>query len=86
MQHKFGQELSQFCTSQDLLLTDVMRYPRSTYTYYYDSEAHCTVSWLDHIMCTQSAHDLVENVSVMYKTVSSDHDPISVFISLEQVH
>ena len=55
-QRKFGKELMNCCHGEELILSDVKKCPNTTYTYV--SEAHNTVSWLDHVMCTHSAHVL----------------------------
>jgi len=81
--HKFGRELKNFCQAEYLVLSDVMMCPRSTYTYL--SEAHNSASWLDHIVCTQSAHNLVENVSVLYETITSDHHPLIATVRFPHV-
>lgn len=44
------------------------------YTYFSDS----TVSWLDHIVCTQESMLHVENVEILYAYISSDHHPIAM--------
>lgn len=74
----FGIELAKFCQEEGLLISDHMRLSHDTYTYY--SNAHCTTSWLDHIICTNSAHSLIKNVSVYYDYVTSDHVPLSLEI------
>ena len=48
--HKFGMELKKFCINESLFLSDVLFCSDNSYTYY--SEAHQSVSWLDHIICT----------------------------------
>ena len=75
-QQKFGKELMNFCHGEELILPDVKKCPNTTYTYV--SEAHSTVSWVDHVMCTHSPHAFVDNISVLYDKIKSDHHPLTV--------
>ena len=52
-----------------------------TFTYF--SECHNTTSWIDHVVRTQSAHDLIEDINVHYNYISSDHHPISFTVKLQ---
>ena len=40
------------------------------------SDAHCTTSWLDHIVCSFDMHSKVSSVQVIDKMPCSDHLPI----------
>jgi hypothetical protein len=55
----------------------------STFTFY--SEAHQVVSWLDHIVCTATAHNLIDKVWVDYSKVCSDHHPLLASINLSDL-
>ena len=48
--HKFGVELQDFCQNEDPFISDVLLCPVNSYTFY--SDAHDSVSWLDHIVTT----------------------------------
>ena len=73
--HLFGQELKQFCLDQQLILSDTLYLePSTTYTYM----SQQTRSWLDHMLCTSSAHSLVTSVNVDYQTLTSDHFPPTI--------
>ena len=61
------------------VLSDVTLCPEDTYTYL--SESHATTSWLDHVLCTHSGHQLIENIDVLYDVISSDHHPILLNIN-----
>ena len=74
----FGKELSKFCHDESLFISDNIFLSSDTYTYY--SEAHCTTSWLDHIISTSSAHSLINDVFVSYDYVTSDHVPLCLEI------
>jgi hypothetical protein len=52
----------------------------------YMSEAHGTVSWIDHIVSTISAHEIIRNIEVLYNFVTSDHLPVCMEIALDLVH
>ena len=43
----------------------------------YVSVAHCTTSWLDHILCSFDMHSKVSSVHVIDKMPCSDHLPIA---------
>ena len=77
----FGKELSLFCHEEDLIISDI-RHLSSADNYTYMSEAHQTTSWLDHIICTYSAHAKVSSVRILYSMVSSDHFPIVLELAL----
>jgi exonuclease III len=76
----FGKELLQYCALNGLIVTDfVLNTDLDAYTYY--SEAHGSVSWLDHVVSTVSAHALVNKVEILYDFVTSDHHPLVLYIN-----
>jgi exonuclease III len=75
--NKFGRELSKFCQDENYVLSDVS-YLKDTDTFTYYSEAHGTVSWLDHVLSTVNGHALVSDVKVDSSFVTSDHLPITL--------
>ena len=77
--HKFGHELAQFCKEERFVLSDAIRLDKNnSFTYY--SEAHQTVSWIDHVLCTSNSDELIINIDILYDFISSDHHPIMVEI------
>ena len=48
-------------------------------------ESHRTTTWLDHLVCTNSAHSLVENMHIKYGCITSDHHPVITNISMKDV-
>lgn len=75
IKHRFGNELTKFCIQESLTISDTLLCNmNNTYTFY--SEAHKTTSWLDHIVTTPMAHELLQNAYVDVKYVSSDHFPL----------
>jgi hypothetical protein len=77
----FGKELVKFCQEEGFIISDNICLPEETYTFH--SEAHGSKSWLDHIICTNSAHSLVCDVNVCYNYVTSDHVPLCFNINLQ---
>jgi exonuclease III len=84
IQQLFGRKLLSFCSEHDLVLSDHTRlHNMNTYTFV--SFSHGTTSWLDHAVSTTSMDSLVENVSVDYSTISSDHLPLCVTLDFSKV-
>ncbi len=81
--HLFGRELVSFCKSNNLILSDLRRLPNNSYTFI--SHAHGTTSWLDHAISTASIDALIDNVTVEYDTISSDHFPLCLSIDFAGV-
>ena len=81
--HLFGRELFHFCQKESLIISDFEHLANSD-TFTCLSDSHKTTSWLDHLVCTASAHALVNSVSVQYGTVTSDHCPLSISIDLPE--
>ena len=80
LSHEFGRELTKFCKDVNLILSDVHFLEHAdTYTYY--SEAHHSVSWIDHILTTVSGHSLIDSVTVDNTFISSDHFPVTMKIN-----
>jgi len=84
IQQLFGRKLLSFCGERDLVLSDHTRLPPVN-TFTFVSFSHGTTSWLDHAMSTKSMDSLVENVSVDYSTISSDHLPLCVTLDFAKV-
>ena len=78
--HLFGDELIDFCLHDNLVLSDVILCKEETYTYF--STAHFSVSWLDHVISSHSAHTLIHTIRVDYSFVSSDHHPLLMDIDV----
>ena len=85
--HKFGKELSTFCKDENLIISDLIHLSNSEYTFV---SSHGFTSWIDHVISTYSGHTLINNISVNYRCISSDHLPWMVDLDvstsrLEQV-
>ena len=79
---RFGKLLHDYCCSEGLIISDHILLERDK-TFTYVSHTHGTTSWLDHVVCTNSMHSLIEEINVNYGHVSSDHLPVSVKINFE---
>ena len=80
--HRFGNELLKFCTNECLVISDVVFNRKQSLCTFY-SEAHNSISWLDHIITTKSAHALLSYVTSDTSYVSSDHFPIMCAINVD---
>ena len=79
-----GSLLHDFCLNSKLIVSDFQLLPHhNTFTFY--SDAHNTVSWLDHVISTHSAHKLITDVNTDTGFVSSDHIPISICLLLSHI-
>ena len=76
----FESELLEMCKTYQLVVSDYAVYGRDSGQYTYVSDAHCTTSWLDHVLCSQ---DIQSKLKVIEP--SSDHLPLSAIIDV-QVH
>ncbi len=78
----FGELLKQHCTAEKLLITDHLYLQnQNPYTFY--SASHGSTSWLDHVVCTATMHELIQDVCIKYKYVTSDHFPITASIDID---
>ena len=73
---KFENELLLWCNSNNCIMSDKEILGDDLDTHTYVSDAHCTTSWLDHIVCSFDMHSKVSSVHVIDKMPCSDHLPI----------
>lgn len=78
----FYSELKHFCGENCLSCIDVELLGEGSGTYTFISDAHGSSSWLDHCVVTESAKQVVTNISVIYDTLWSDHFPLVVECNL----
>ena len=73
-----GEELIYFAADNALQISDgVLRgYPSDFFTYI--SEAHGTVSWFDHVVCTGTAHRHVLSCDTLDDITFGDHIPVQI--------
>ena len=81
----FESELLEMCKTYQLVVSDYAVYGRDSGQYTYVSDAHCTTSWLDHVLCSQDIQSKLKVIDILDKLPSSDHLPLSVIIDV-QVH
>ncbi len=81
---RFGTELTNYCDNENLVLSDKALAPADTFTFI--SEAHGTVGWIDHIVSTVNMHSIINQVSVDYTYVSSDHFPMFATINTNNIN
>ena len=55
----------------------------STFTFY--SDAHSTVSWLDHVVVSSNLFNAVNAIRVDHGFVTSDHFPVSLLFDLSSI-
>lgn len=55
--------------------------PNDTFTY--TSDALGTQSWLDHCISTEDGHNMLENMTVLYENIMSDHLLLAFGLNLE---
>ena len=79
----FGKEMLKFCDEHNLIISDLDRLGCSDKVFTHYSDAHNTVSWLDHCIATVNAHKLITDVSIIGKFVVSDHFPLSIRVEWE---
>lgn len=81
---RFGNHLLEFCNTAKLVISDHVIAPTSSFTFF--SEAHGSVSWLDHIISTNNLHLIIDEVWIEYDYVTSDHLPLFVKLNLNQMN
>ena len=65
--------------NHDVVIVDEMRLPDDSFTYV--SDAHNSVSWLDHVLSNQQLSYTINRISVEVDYVSSDHRPMTFDVS-----
>ena len=76
----FCSGLIKFCHENDYVLGDQGKLPGQTFTFH--SDAHDTVSWLDHALCSMSMYQTIDHMSVLYQYLTSDHFPLSLYLNV----
>ena len=74
------QEVQEFCSEYNFVMSDIDRLRDKENTYTYLSEAHNSVSWLDHIAASQSLHHLIKEINIGYDVMTSDHFPLNACV------
>ena len=79
----FGKELVRFCNNEHLIIADNLLCNDSTFTFY--SDAHNSVSWLDHVVVSENVFNAIMSIEVDYSYVTSDHFPMFITLNLSTV-
>ena len=75
---RFGEELMYFTADNALQISDgILRGYRSDF-FTYISEAHDNISWLDHVVCTGTAHRHVLSCDTLDDIAFGDHIPVQI--------
>ena len=84
----YQSELFDLCNTNQLVVSDqvVLGWIPEQYTYV--SDAHCTTSWLDRVLCNQAMQRNLKSVTIIDKLPSSDHVPLSIIfdVQLQCIH
>lgn len=79
----FRNTLHRFCNEEKYIISDAAYCSSDTFTFY--SEAHQTGSWIDHCVCNQNMSSTIQEISVLYDYVTSDHMPMLVSLDISKV-
>ena len=82
----FGSELLSFCDENILVLSDVEKLSQSGDVFTHYSDAHDSVSWLDHCMTSTAANKLITDISVSDRFAVSDHLPLCITVNIGGIH
>jgi hypothetical protein len=81
---RFGKILLNFCQEESLVMSDyVALKDYDSYTFF--SEAHNSVSWLDHVLSTHTVNGFLDNLCILNSFVTSDHFPLSVTLRVNSI-
>ena len=73
---RFGRELIEYCNNENLVICDQRQCPLDSFTFV--SESHGSFAWLDHVVGTANLNSCIENISIDYGFISSDHFPVTM--------
>ena len=79
----FFNELSQFCQTNTLHISDFELLDDDSYTYLQHREGNIHTSWLDHCLTSQLLHESIDNFTIRYDLgITDDHFPIQVYFNV----
>ena len=81
--NKNGQILSDFCVKNNMILSGKKFLPDNSFTYI--SDAHFTCTWIDHCICSSSAHNSINSNKILYDHFLSDHHPLTVCFNCDSL-
>ena len=79
----FEYELLEMCKPHQLVGSDYASFGRVSGQYTYVSDAHCTTSWIDHVLCSQDLQRKLRLINILDKLPNSDHFQLSVIIDVQ---
>ena len=68
------------CDIYQLVISDYRKYGRNSGQHTYVSDAHNSISWLDHVICSQDMHLKLHSIDISDQLPSSDHLPLSFIL------
>ena len=83
---RFGTELINYCDSERLQLVLSVKELAPTNTFTFLSEAHSTVSWIDHIVSTVNMHGINSQVWIDNTYISWDHFPMFMKLNIKKIN
>ena len=72
----FGRELTKFFEENDYIIGARRYLPENSFTFH--SDAHDSVSWLDHVICSAAMFTKISSIAVLYNFLTSDHFVLSI--------
>ena len=79
----FFTELTDFCSENGLILSDVQLLGTSSRAYTFVSAAHGSFSWIDHCVCSPALHSVIQSIKIHYDLRVVDHMPIAIEFALQ---
>ena len=79
-ENEFYAELEQLCIQKDLIISDVMKLPDSTFSHV--NQGSLSRSWLDHCVSSPYLHRSIVDISIDNNYTGSDHFPLYVSFKL----
>ena len=82
----FGAELIDICNNNNLCFIVREKLPPDSFTFV--SQAHGTISWLDHCVTNTSGQSITSNILIIDDIVCSDHFPhcIEMVCDVNKLH
>ena len=84
-QSRFGKIFRNFCEDENLVMCDIIHLQKEGGVHTFLSEAHNSVSWIDHCIATASAAGLIRDICINNKYLSSDHLPMCLTLNYSHV-
>ena len=81
----FKEHMSDFCTSNSLIISSFLSLPHDTYTHVHNREGNSYCSWLDHIVSSVDMHNSIKKIEVLYNISDEDHIPVMFSISVNNM-